>query len=137
MTFLGYEQGQSGSRALALNHSLCLDARVLKALEVTDPSKHPLQTPRSFPRKVHTFNFAFHLSGSHRGYLSLPAWVLSHFSWVQLSMDHSPPGSSVHGIFQARTLEWAAMSSSRGSSQPRDQTRVSCISCTDRSVLYH
>ena len=37
-------------------------------------------------------------------------------------MDCSPPGSSVHGIFQARTLEWVAISSSRGSSQPRDQT---------------
>ena len=35
-------------------------------------------------------------------------------------MDCSPPGSSVHGILQARTLEWVAMPSSRGSSQPRD-----------------
>ena len=34
----------------------------------------------------------------------------------------SPPGSPVHGILQARILEWVAMSSSRGSSQPRDQT---------------
>ena len=33
-------------------------------------------------------------------------------------MDCSPPGSSVHGIFQARILEWVAMPSSRGSSQP-------------------
>ena len=98
VTVLGSKQGQSGSRALALNHSLCLDARVLKALEVTDPSKHSLQTPRSFPRKVHTFNFAFHLSGSHRGYLSLPVWVLSHFSWVQLfvtlwTIAHQAPQS--------------------------------------------
>ena len=37
-------------------------------------------------------------------------------------MDCSPPGSSVHGIFQARILEWVAIFSSRGSSQPRDQT---------------
>ena len=44
-------------------------------------------------------------------------------------MDYSPPGSSVHGIFQARILEWIAISSSRGSSRPRDQTRVSCGSC--------
>ena len=41
-------------------------------------------------------------------------------------MDCSLPGSSVHGILQARILEWAAMASSRGSSQPRDQTWVSC-----------
>ena len=41
-------------------------------------------------------------------------------------MDCDLPGSSVHGILQARILERAAMPSSRGSSQPRDQTRVSC-----------
>ena len=40
-------------------------------------------------------------------------------------MDCSLPGSSVHGIFQSRVLEWVAISFSRGSSQPRDQTRVS------------
>ena len=42
-------------------------------------------------------------------------------------MDCSLPGSSTHGISQARVLEWVAISSSRGSSQPRDRTRVSCI----------
>ena len=40
---------------------------------------------------------------------------------------YSPPGSSVHGIFQAQVLEWVSISFSRGSSQPRDQTRISCI----------
>ena len=42
-------------------------------------------------------------------------------------MDCSLPGSSVHGILQARIPEWVAISFSRGSSQPRNQTRVSCI----------
>ena len=42
-------------------------------------------------------------------------------------MDCSLPGSSVHGIFQARVLEWVAISFSRGSSWPRDWTWVSCI----------
>ena len=42
-------------------------------------------------------------------------------------MDCSLPGSSIHGIFQARVLESVAISFSRGSSQPRDQTGVSCI----------
>ena len=42
-------------------------------------------------------------------------------------MECSPPGSSVHGILQARTLEWVAMLSSGGPSRPRDRTRVSCI----------
>ena len=46
---------------------------------------------------------------------------------------YSPPGPSVHGIFQARILEWVTIPSSRGSSQPRDQTWVSCIA----ERLYH
>ena len=74
-------------------------------------------------------------------------------------MDHSPPGSSVHGVSQARmleqvampqarvleqvtmpqarVLEWVAMPSFRGPSQPRDQTCISNVSCTGRRVLYH
>ena len=48
-------------------------------------------------------------------------------------MDYGPPISSVYGIFQARILEWIAISS-RGSSWPRDQI---CISCIGRHVLYH
>ena len=45
-------------------------------------------------------------------------------------MDCGPPGSSVHGIFQARTLVWVTISSSRGYSWPRDQTYISSASCT-------
>ena len=44
-------------------------------------------------------------------------------------MDCIPAGFSVHGILQGRILEWVAMPSSRRSSQPRGQTRISCISC--------
>ena len=49
-------------------------------------------------------------------------------------MDCRPPGSSVHGISQTRTLEWVAMPASRGSSQPRDWTHISCIG---RWILCH
>ena len=42
-------------------------------------------------------------------------------------MDCSPPGSCVHGILQARILKWVAISFSRGSARPRDQTWVTCI----------
>ena len=69
----------------------------------------------------------------HRGVCAL-AWPVSR---VCNPMDCSPPGSSVHGISQARVLEWAASSSSRGSSQPRDRTHVFCISCISRWILYH
>ena len=50
-------------------------------------------------------------------------------------MDCSLQGYSVHWIFQTRVLEWVAISFSRGSSQPRDQTQVSCIA--GRQTLYH
>ena len=78
--------------------------------------------------------------------LSLPrAWVLSQVGKLRSCklymrakslqscltlcdpMEYSLPGSSVHGILQARVLEWVAMPSSRGSSQPRGWTQVSCI----------
>ena len=66
-----------------------------------------------------------------------------HAKLLQLSLilcdpvDYSPPGYSVHGILQARILEWVAILSSRGSSQPRDQTHISSISCINRPILYH
>ena len=53
------------------------------------------------------------------------------------TMGCSPSVSSVHGILQTRILEGVAMSSSRGSSQPRDQTHISHVSCIGRWVLYH
>ena len=70
--------------------------------------------------------------------ISCHACMLSHFSHIRLCNlpDCSPPGCSVHGILHARILEWVAISSSRGSSKPRDQTRVSYISCVGRRVLY-
>ena len=49
--------------------------------------------------------------------------------WLCTPLDCSPPGSSVHGILQARILEQVATPSSRGSSQPRDGTHVSWVSC--------
>jgi len=52
-------------------------------------------------------------------------------------MDCRPPGSSVHGILQTRTLKWVVTPSSRRSSWPRDWTHISYISCTGRWVLYH
>ena len=52
-------------------------------------------------------------------------------------MEFIPPGSSVHGIFQARILEQVVMSYSRGSSQPSNLTHISCISCMGRQIVYH
>ena len=60
-------------------------------------------------------------------------------SRVQLRdhMDCSSPGSSVHGILQATVLEWVAISFSKGSSQPRDRTHISHVSCFTRQILHH
>ena len=52
-------------------------------------------------------------------------------------LDCSPPGSSVHGILQARILEWDAMPSSRGSSPPRDWTSSLMSPALARQVLHH
>ena len=50
-------------------------------------------------------------------------WLFCH------PMDYSAPGSSAHGIFPTRILKWVAIPSSKGSSQPRNQTYISCVSC--------
>ena len=69
---------------------------------------------------------------------SLLLLLLNCFSHVWLcATDHSPPGSSVQGILQARILEWVAMRSSRGSSWARDRIRISYLSCIGSRVLYH
>ena len=54
--------------------------------------------------------------------------------WLFKPMDYNPSGSFAHGIFQARILERVAMPSSRGSSQPKHGTHISCIG---KQILYH
>ena len=74
--------------------------------------------------------------------MSVRSWgagMVSYFScvWLCDPMDCNLPGSSVHGILQARLLEWVAIPFSRESSWPRDWTCVSYVSCIDGWVLYH
>ena len=52
-------------------------------------------------------------------------------------MDCRLPGSSVHGIFLAKILEWVTMPFSRGSSQPKDRTLISCVSCIAGRFFTH
>ena len=66
-----------------------------------------------------------------------PCSVASVVSALRGPMDRSLPGSSVHGILQARILQWVAMPSSRGSSRCRVRTHVSDVSRIHRQVLYH
>ena len=75
-------------------------------------------------------NKPFHYSMAYWDmWLLFSCWVMSDaFVTPSLpSVDSSTPSSSIHGISQARILEWVAIPFSRGSSWPRDQTQVSCI----------
>ena len=79
----------------------------------------------------------------------LASEIILYFStilWVQVAQLcptlqphglYSLSGSSVHGISQARILDWITISFSRGSSQPRDWTSLSCIKSTDSLLLSH
>ena len=70
-----------------------------------------------FCRRIFTFNFL--LCTCAQSLQSCPAFCNP--------MNYRLPGSPVHRILQARILEWVSMTNSRGSSQPRDWTWVSCI----------
>ena len=83
------------------------------------------------------WNGNFILSPSDGLLVWFPAYTLSRFSNGQLfdPMDHSLPGSPVHGILQAGILKWVAMPSSWGSSWCRDWTCISYVSCIGRRVF--
>ena len=66
----------------------------------------------------------------------LHEWSFSRVNSLQ-PIDCGPWNSSVRGILQARILEWVAMPSSRGSSQPGDQTLCLMVSCIGRQILYN
>ena len=73
--------------------------------------------------------------GAENFLLILSACVLSHFSWVRPCMDvwtEARQASLSVGFSKARILEWVAMPSSRGPSQPMDRTHVSYVSCIGR-----
>ena len=93
-----------------------------KNLEMTTAICWPVSAYKSSLSTLHTLSCSYLVSQS-----CPPLWE---------PMEHSLPDSSVHGIFQARILEWIAISSSRGSSQTRDWTCISRVSCTGR-ILYH
>ena len=93
------------------NNYLCL-LSAMTALKIICILTHPILTPTLWGRK-----------------LKSPSLV-----WLSAALWTSSWSSSVHGIFQARTLEWVTISYSRVSFPPRDRTSVSCIG---RQILYH
>ena len=116
---------------LALSPSVCLPVSFSVSLGVSQShvSVSGLTThrpPASCSVTSHARLLACMRAKSHQLYLTL----------CDL-MDCSLPGSSVHGVLQAGTLEWVAIPFSRGSSRPRDRTCVCQVSCIGRRVLYH
>ena len=85
-------------------------------------------------KELEKFHLEPDLSSLYEGvHVKICVCVCAHWS-PTLYMGCGPPGSSVHGIVQTRILEWVAIYSSKGSSQPRDRTRVSCVSCIGRQI---
>ena len=97
--------------------------------------------PKSVVSLFHRYVLVYFLPHSGKDTLCLSLCVCSYLvGRVPLfynPINCSPPGSSVHGISQERILDWVAISFSRGSAGPRDQTRISCISCFGGQILYH
>ena len=83
----------------------------------------------------HTLHF--YINTNLYNFINVCANLLQLCLTVCVPMDYSLPRSSVHGILQARILEWVVMPASRGSSRPRDRTRVSYGSCIGRWALQH
>ena len=80
--------------------------------------------------QTHTYTFMYvymFIIHTHAFIIIIFLKVVQSYLTLCDPMDCSPPGSSVHGILQARILEWVAIPFSRGYSQPRDQTQVSRI----------
>ena len=89
------------------------------------------------------WGYAFHKASSYKAIHLLPCVCACLLAQLCLTLgnlyslaDYSLSGSSAHVIFQARRLEWVTISSFRGSSQHRDRTHISCVSCIGRQILY-
>ena len=105
-------------------------SKLLYAFSALHFFKSPYLHSKRVIQKNH-WNYYFQKNEDETSQVSRPHVVLCLVAQSCLTLcdpvDCSPPGSPVHGILQARTLGWIAMPSSRGSSQPRDWTQVSCI----------
>ena len=100
----------------------CLSYCLFLSLLTAHPHPHRLRATVHLRWQAKTVS-----AGSRLPHVCMHAKLLQWPPTLCAPMDQSPPGSSVHGILQARILEWVAVSSCRGSSQPRDRTHVSYV----------
>ena len=125
--------GPSRGRFLDVNSALaCGKIEPLKPQTSSYPLKSPVQ--RLCMQRTET---VIVMGGEGRSYACMWAKLLQLCSTLCNPTDYNLLVSSVHGILQARILEWVAVPSSRGSSRPRDQTLMSYVSCIGRGFLYH
>ena len=96
-----------------------------------------------WPRLKWKWGYAFHNASSYKAIHHLPCVCACLLAQLCLTLcnlyslaNYSPSGSSAHGIFQARILEWITNSFFGGSSQHRDRTHISYVSCIGRQILY-
>ena len=107
----------AGSTACTCNTEPCLPWRPSPDTHLMDASHH-----------CSLFQFPYQLQSTHQNLSFFCLLVKATQSCPTLCdpMDYNLPGSSVHGILQARMMEWVTIPFSMGSSWPRDQTQVSC-----------
>ena len=110
---------------LYLNTNVLLQPQSEATLSSGEVGVVPKEMSSSYPASFWTLFFLCWTSKNSRH--AVRAQLLQSFPTLGNCMDCSLPGSSIHGIFLARILEWVAIPFSRGSSWPRDQTHVSCI----------
>ena len=131
-------------------HTNILDNKALK-LSIQNPqfSCHFIIRPRALSHCSQWKDWHY-LSSSGLSWQSIHVIILifTQFFYIRANllqscltlyntMECGPPSSSVNGIYHTRILEWVAVSFFRGSSQPRDRTGISYVSCKSRQVLHH
>ena len=128
----GGPEGLSGHAEMSKERCCTSSPRVMLPRSFTSQPHSPLQ------RQAHTVTLGGpRHSGLRDSFLHTTCVRVQSCLVLCDPVDYSPPGSSVHGISQARVPEWIAISFLSGSSRPRDQTHVSWISCTGGRILYH
>ena len=130
--FLGSKTTADGDCSHEIKRCLLLGRKVmtnldsiLKSRHITLPTKVPLVKAMVFPVDMYGCESWTVKKAEHRRIEAFELWrseVAQSCPTLCNPMDCSLPGSSLHGILQARVLEWVAISISRGSSWPRDQT---------------
>ena len=124
------------SNHLILCHPFLLPPLIFPSIRVFSNESVPMsQVAKVLAFQLQHRSFQWTLLTNHhcsrKQFVSI--WLISRVHLCD-PMDHSPSGCSVHGILQARVLQWVAISISRESSWPRDWTWDSCIG---RQILYH